>query len=79
MSRRGYFIIIIIIINLFIVDNKNTIKKNLCKYKCSLKNMANLGQILIEKIKIIKSDSHDTGRTYLKSTKDAHKSLLNVF
>ena len=45
-------LVIIIIINLFIVDNKNTIKKNLSKYKCSLKNMANLGQLLTKKIKI---------------------------
>ena len=43
---------IVFIVNLFIVDNKNTIKKNLSKYKCSLKNMANLGQLLTKKMKI---------------------------
>ena len=43
---------IVFTINLFIVDNKNTINKNLSKYKCSLKNMANLGQLLTKKIKI---------------------------
>ena len=45
-------LVIIIIINLFIVDNKNTIKKNLSMYKCNLKNMTNLGQLLTKKIKI---------------------------
>ena len=44
-------IMIIIIINLFIVDDKNTVK-NIFEYKCSLKNMANLGQLLTKKIKI---------------------------
>ena len=45
-------IIIIVIINLFIVGNKNTIEKNLSQYKCSLKSMAKLGQLLTKKIKI---------------------------
>ena len=35
-------IIIIIIINLFIVDGKSTIKKYLHKYKCSFKYMAKI-------------------------------------
>ena len=35
-------IIIIIIINLFIVDGKSTIKKYLHKYKCSFKYMTKI-------------------------------------
>ena len=42
--------------------------------------MANLGQLLTKKIKTTKNKIwFPRHRTYLESTKDAHKSLLNVF
>ena len=43
---------IVIIINLFIVDHKNTIKNIFISTNVALKYMANLGQLLTKKIKI---------------------------